>query len=168
VGLGSRHLLVVRNGVDTAPRTLVQSRFDHFAMAVSPNGRWLAYASNESGVNEVYVRPFPNVDSARFAISVGGGAAPLWRRDGAELFFRNARGDVFAVPVSAAPEFTAGTPKLLFAASAMPEDNNYRRYDVHPDGKRFLMATSGAADATQIEIIFNWRADLARAGRSPR
>ncbi|MGE3527219.1 MAG: protein kinase, partial [Gemmatimonadales bacterium] len=69
---GSRHLLVVENGRDTVPRILIQSRFDHYAMAPSPDGRWLAYVSQESGTPEVYVRPFPSVDSARFAISTGG------------------------------------------------------------------------------------------------
>ena len=59
--------------MDSVPRKLLQSRYDTFAMTLSPDGRWLAYVSDESGSNEVYVRPFPNVDSAKFAISVGGG-----------------------------------------------------------------------------------------------
>jgi Tol biopolymer transport system component len=167
-GAGSRHLLVVKNGVDTVPRTLVQSRFDNFAMTVSPNGQWLAYASNESGTNEVYVRPFPNVDSARFVISAGGGASPVWRRDGTELFFRSSRGDMFAVPVTTTHGFVTGTPKLLFSASALAEEENYRRYDVHPDGQRFLMATPGAMDATHLNVIFNWGAGLAGAKGSPK
>ena len=93
---GTRHLLVMEPGRDTVPRTLVHSAYDNYAMVLSPNGRWLAYASTESGTAEVYVRPFPNVDSARFVVSVGGGAEPLWSRDGTELFFRGPRGEMFA------------------------------------------------------------------------
>jgi len=80
---GTRRLLVLEKGVDTVPRVLVSSRYDNFAMTLSPDGHWLAYVSDESGVSEVYVRPFPNVDSAKFPISAGGGAEPLWRRDAA-------------------------------------------------------------------------------------
>ncbi|HSE67716.1 MAG TPA: protein kinase [Gemmatimonadales bacterium] len=161
-GLGSRRVLLVENGVDTIPRVLLQSRFDQFAMTVSPDGRWLAYVSNESGFSEVYVRPFPNVDSARFAISVGGGMEPVWRRDGGELFFRNARGEMFAVPVTTGRSFTAGTPRMLFSISGLTLQEYYRTYDVSPDGKRFLMLTSGGDDAKTLNVIFNWRAELER------
>jgi Tol biopolymer transport system component len=155
-----RRLLVVRNGVDTFPRPLIVSRFDHYAMALSPDGRWLAYVSNESGVSEVYVRPFPSVDSARFAISVAGGQEPMWRRDGTELFFRNARGDMFAVPVRTGPRFEPGTPKLLFSIPGMALQEYHHAYDVHPDGKRFLMVPSGGAEAPDLHVIFNWRTEL--------
>jgi Tol biopolymer transport system component len=168
IGVGSRHLLVVKNGVDTVPRTLVQSRFDNFAMTLSPNGQWLAYASNESGNTEVYVRPFPNVDSARVVVSAGGGMEPVWRRDGTELFFRGAHGEMFAVPVSTTRGFVSGTPRLLFRANTLAMQDNFRRYDVHPDGKRFLMVTSGGVDASSLEVIFNWRVELARAKQSPK
>jgi hypothetical protein len=159
IGIGSRHLLVVKNGVDTVPRTLVQSRCDNFAMTLSPNGQWLAYASNESGNTEVYVRPFPNVDSARVVVSAGGGMEPVWRRDGTELFFRGAHGEMFAVPVSTTRGFVSGTPRLLFRSNTLAMQDNYRRYDVHPDGKRFLMVTSGGVDASNLDVIFNWRVE---------
>jgi Tol biopolymer transport system component len=159
---GSRHLLVVKNGTDTIPRTLIPSRYDHFAMTLSPNGHWLAYASSESGTDEVYVRPFPSVDSARFVISVGGGSEPVWRRDGAELFFRGPHGEMFAVPVSTAGRFVNGTPNRLFATTGLAVEENYRIYDVHPDGKRFLMVQSGGFDATQLNVIFNWRVEFER------
>jgi serine/threonine-protein kinase len=159
---GTRRLLIVRNGVDTTPRTLLQSRFDTFAMVVSPDGQWIAYVSNESGAPEVYVRPFPAVDSARFAISVGGGVEPLWRRDGTELFFRNTRGDMFAVPVTTGRRFTSGTPKLLFSVPGLSVQDYHRSYDVHPDGKRFLMLESGGSDATELNLVLNWRVELER------
>ena len=157
---GSRRLTMIRNGVDTIPRPLLQSRFDNFAMVLSPDGQWLAYVSNESGAPEVYVRPFPAVDSARFAISVGGGVEPLWRRDGTELFFRNTRGDMFAVPVTTGRRFSAGTPKLLFSVAGLSVQDYHRSYDVHPDGKRFLMLESGGSDATELDLILNWRVEV--------
>ena len=160
IGAGSRHLLVVQNGVDTVPRALIKSPFDHYAMVLSPDGHWLAYNSEESGVAEVYVRPFPSVDSARFAISVGGGVEPVWARDGKELFYRNASGAMFAVPVTTGPHFTNGTPRLLFTAPGFAMTGNFRTYDVHPDGKRFLMVMSGGADATHLELILNWHVEL--------
>jgi len=163
-GVGSRRLLVVENGVDTVPRTLIQSQFDHYAPTLSPNGRWLAYVSEESGAPEVYVRPFPNVDSARFPISVGGGIEPLWRRDGAELFFRTSRGEMFAVPVSTGVEFEHGIPQRLFSAPGLTQNSFHRGYDVHPDGKRFLMVSSfGGLSTRQLNVIFNWRAELEKA-----
>jgi eukaryotic-like serine/threonine-protein kinase len=161
-GAGTRRLLVARNGVDTTTRTLLESRFDNFAMVLSPDGQWLAYVSNESGTSEVYVRPFPTVDSARYAVSVGGGVEPLWRRDGTELFFRNPRGDMFAVPVTTGRHFTHGAPKRLFSIPGLALEDYFRSYDVHPDGKRFLMLESGGVDAKELNLIFNWRVELER------
>ncbi|TFG49234.1 MAG: hypothetical protein E4H38_05265 [Gemmatimonadales bacterium] len=166
---GSRRLLVVQNGVDTVPRTLIQSRFDHYAMALSPDSRWLAYVSEESGAPEVYVRPFPNVDSARFAISVGGGTEPLWRRDGTELFFRTSRGEMFAVPVKTGRQFEHGTPRRLFSEPGLMQNAYHRGYDVHPDGKRFLMVASlGGMSSRQLNVIFNWRAELQKLQKAAR
>jgi serine/threonine-protein kinase len=165
---GTRHLLVLEHGVDTVPRMLLHARYDHFAMTLSPDGRWLAYVSDESGNSEVYVRPFPGVDSAKFAISVGGGLEPLWRRDGTELFFRNQRGDMFAVPVATGRQFEHGAPKLLFSRPGMALQEFYRSYDVHPDGKRFLMLNGGDAEARRLSVIFNWRPELQKAQGSPQ
>jgi Tol biopolymer transport system component len=166
--LGSRRLLILRNGVDTLPRVLLASKSDNFAMALSPDGQWLAYVSNESGASEVYVRTFPSVDSARFAISVGGGTEPLWRRDGKELFFRNVRGGVFAVPVTTGRHFDHGTPQPLFTRTGMVQQEFFRSYDVHPDGKRFLMLHTGGRDASDLDVIFNWRTELEKlTGATP-
>jgi serine/threonine-protein kinase len=167
-GAGSRRLLVVENGKDTVPRILVQSRFDHYAPTLSPDGHGLAYVSRESGAPEVYVRPFANVDSARLAISVGGGGEPLCQRDGAELFFRTARGEVFSVPVTTGRRFEHGTPRLLFTDPSFSQDAYHRAYDVHPDGKRFLMVSSAGGDAPDLNVIFNWRAELERLEESPQ
>ena len=166
---GTRRLLVVENGKDTVPRTLIESPFDHYAPTLSPDGRWLAYVSQESGAPEVYVRPFPNTgDIARYAVSVGGGQEPLWRRDGKELFYRTARGDMYAVSVAPGAAFVRGTPTLLFTNPSLSPDNYHRAYDISPDGTRFLMINSGGSNAPSLEVIFNWRAELERLGETPK
>ena len=154
--VGTRHLLVREEGVDTAPRPLVVSKYDTYAMALSPDSRWLAYVSNESGRPEVYVRPFPNVDSAKFAISTAGGVEPLWRRDGRELFYRDIRGGVFSVKLGAGPAFKHDAPALLFIRPEMSTAAYSRTWDIAPDGQRFLMVRSGGTTATAIAVVFNW------------
>jgi serine/threonine-protein kinase len=158
---GTRYLLVLESG-DSLPRPLVRSRYDNFAMTLSPDGRWLAYVSDESGSREVYVRPFPSVDSAKFAVSIGGGVEPLWRRDGAELFYRNLRGDMYAVAVGPGRQFEHSPPRLLFSRPSMALQEFYRSYDVHPDGKRFLMLDTGGAEARNLNLILNWQPGLQR------
>ena len=158
---GTRHLMVMELGVDTAPRPLLQSSYDAFAMALSPDGRWLAYVSDESGSDEVYVRPYPAVSSAKFAISVGGGLEPLWRRDGGELFFRSRTGDMYSVTVGPGREFTTSAPTLLFAKPTMTLQDFFRSYDVHPDGHRFLMLRAGGFEGSRLSVLFNWRPDRA-------
>jgi len=165
---GTRHLLIVENGKDTVPRTLIESPFDHFAPTISPDGRWLAYVSQESGSPEVYVRPFPNVGDARYAISTGGGQEPLWRPDGKELFYRTSRGEMYAVPVTPGPLFNHGTPTLLFTNGSLAPDNYHRAYDVSPDGTRFLMINSGGSDAPTLQVILNWRAELEILEETPK
>ena len=161
-GIGSRSLLFAEPGKDSVPRVLIDSRYDHYAMKLSPDGRWLAYVSEESGTAEVYVRPFPNVDSARVAVSVGGGVEPLWSHDGTELFFRGQRGEMFATPVTTGAHFTHGSPVVLFTLPAMAQDLYHRDYDVTADGKRFLMVASGGNNAADLNVIFNWRVEVER------
>jgi len=161
-GPGTRRLLLLAAG-DTVPRPLLPSSFDHFAMTVSPNGRWLAYVSTESGVPDVYVRPFPAVDSARFVISVGGGTEPAWSADGRELFFRGSRGEMFSVSVSTAGPFQAGAPQLLFTGAGLGNDPFHRSYAVTRDGRRFLMVSFGGnRGIPYLNLIVNWTAELGR------
>jgi eukaryotic-like serine/threonine-protein kinase len=164
-GQGTRHLMMMERGVDTVPRMLIREKYDTYAISLSPDGRWLAYVSEESGAREVYVRPFPNIDAAKFAISVGGGMEPLWRRDGSELFFRNPRGDMYAVPVTSGPTFTRGAQKLLFSRPGLTIQDYYRNYDVSTDGKRFLMLDGGGGETKSLNVIFNWGKQLDRLAR---
>jgi len=137
------------------PFNEVQGRF-------SPNARWVAYASDESGRFEVYVRPFPAA-SGQTQISIAGGMQPEWRRDGKELFYISADGKLTEVPVATdGPTFSAGTPHALFDVE-IPEPNPPypTDYAVTADGQRFLVNTVVDQPARPaLTVILNWTADL--------
>jgi eukaryotic-like serine/threonine-protein kinase len=123
--------------------------------AVSPNGRYLAYQSRESGREEIYVRPFPEVDRERWQISTGGGTRAVWARDGLELFYLDESGALIGVRVrTSGPRFVAGTPATIFD-TVYAEPNPARHYDVSADGRRFLMLKDRAADpnATPASLV---------------
>ena len=136
---------------------------------VSPDGRWLAYQSNESGRDEIYVRPFPAVDTGRWQISTNGGTRPHWRRDGRELFYFLQQGDAGAL-MSAAVEpgsgFTAGRQTMLFQGNYPAPNAGRQLYDVSLDGQRFLMIKNADAEAKvsppQIIVVQNWFEELKR------
>jgi serine/threonine-protein kinase len=143
------------------PRPFAPSRFNETAPAFSPDGRWLAYVSDESGRLEVYVRPFPGPGEAH-TISVGGGSEPVWDRRGRELYFRN--GDqMLAVAVSTQPTFTASRPRLLFTGPFVRTVGRIN-YDVSPDGESFVMLDAGeeSGGATKINVLLNWYEELTR------
>ena len=102
----------------------------------SPDGRWLAYESNESGRNEVYVRPFPDVNRGKWPISTDGGTRPLWAKNVRELFYVAESGAVMAVPIETGSTWAAGAPVKLFDWPVPTRSS--RSYDVSKDG-RFLM-----------------------------
>jgi len=135
------------------PRPFLTGPFNQDQATLSPNGRWLAYVSNESGREEVYVVPFPG-SGGRWPISTDGGSQPLWARDGRELYYRE--GDrMMAAAVSSDSTFTATRPRLLFEAKHL--SGEVSTYDVTPDGE-FLMIEPGESDTppTQINVVLNW------------
>jgi Tol biopolymer transport system component len=145
-----------------APRPLLQSPFDERGARLSPDGRWLAYASNESGHNEVYVVPCPG-PGGKWQISTAGGSAPAWRADGKELFFQGADQSIMAVDVRAGATFEVGVPKLLFKTTLTEGVYAGRRWAVSRDGQRLLINTpSGAATAGRFIVVTNWTAELRR------
>jgi serine/threonine-protein kinase len=167
---GAGDLVGVRTSGDTTPVPLVASEFTELHPAVAPDGRWLAYASNESGTNEVYVRPFPATSGARWQVSNGGGQAPVWSRDGRELYFVDGQGGLVAAQVRAAATFEVGELRPLFDALGFTLDAFHQTYDVLPGGRGFLFLrerrTGQAASAPAIVYAENWFADLqARAAR---
>jgi serine/threonine protein kinase/Tol biopolymer transport system component len=147
------------------PQPLVRTPFVETNAELSPDGRWLAYQSNESGRNEIYVRPFPNVTAAKSQVSTGGGYQPLWARSGRELFYLW-MGALMSVPVAPGAAFTPGTPaKLLDAPYDFDQPGSSRMYDVSGDGKRFLMIkdieTPNAPQAS-IVVVEHWFEELKR------
>jgi len=148
---------------ERTPRPYLRSPFDEVGPAVSPDGRWLAYSSDESGQSEVYVRAFP-VPGARIQISSGGGRAPRWSPDGRELFYRD-DDSLVAVGVSLAPTLRVGSRRALFAIEPylVGGPRSGGGYDVHPDGRRFLMIRQGSATRDLI-VVLNWF-DQLRGGR---
>jgi serine/threonine-protein kinase len=126
----------------------------------SPDGRWLAYVSNESGRDEVYVRRFPD-PGAKWQISTDGGNAPVWSRDGEELFYRSAD-KTMVVDVRTRPAF--GSPRVLFEGRFPTSTTSVSGYDVFPDGRRFLRPQQLEPEqpATQVNVVINWFEDVKR------
>ena len=144
------------------PQSFLQTRFQEGSPTFSPDGRWLAYVSDESGRSEVYVQPFPG-PGTRIAISTGGGAEPVWPRRGHELFYRN--GDaMMAVEITTGPPLTAGKPRRLFDGRYARSTALWPNYDVTADARRFLMV-KGVEEftvPTQINVVLNWDRELKR------
>jgi len=143
---------------------LLGTPFGELHPSLSPDGRWLAYASDESGQREVYVRPFPG-PGGKWQVSTGGGAEPIWARNGTEIFYRNAD-KMMAAPVSADKVFAAGKPIELFEEryAVDPIGNDMHNYDVAPDGQRFVMIKEGEQESTAVPInhVLNWFEELKR------
>jgi serine/threonine-protein kinase len=160
-----RDVAVVALDNDRTVTPLLQTSFFEENAEVSPDGRWLAYQSNESGQYEVYVRPFPDVEGGRWLVSNGGGTRPAWSRDGRELFYLVEPGRVMTVPIQPGRTFTYGNPQVVFDGPYVA-GNAARTYDVSPDGKRFLMIkrAAGAGDEPQPALILvqNWLEELKR------
>jgi serine/threonine-protein kinase len=151
----------------TEPRIHTKSR--EFNPEISPNGRWIAYESNESGTNQVYVRPFPNVDAGSWHVSTGPICSrPLWARNGRELFYLDdALNRLMVVPVQADGEtFRMGSPVKVFDYPLVVSSYSTRSFDISPDGQRFLVikgATndqSSTASPASMVVVVNWLEEL--------
>jgi Tol biopolymer transport system component len=147
------------------PQPLVKTDFREMNAEISPDSRWLAYQSNESGRDEIYVVPFPNVTAGKWQVSASGGMWPLWARNGQELFYVS-MGALMRVPRTMGSTFEAGTPSKLFDGPYI-YGSLERAYDVSPDGRRFLMIReSGAvvdpAPSARLIVIQHWLEELRR------
>jgi hypothetical protein len=131
----------------------------------SPNGRYIAYQSDESGRYEIYVRPFPRIDNGRWQVSMAGGTRPVWARNGRELFYLDASNTLSAVPVSTSgPTISIGIPAKLFDTTYV-QPNPARHFDVSADGQQFLMLkaiATGDPNATPVSIVLveHWFEEL--------
>jgi Tol biopolymer transport system component len=130
----------------------------------SPDGRWLAYTSNESGKWEIYITSFPELHG-KWQVSNTGGTQPRWRGDGKELFYLASDGKMTAVQLTAGEHFDSGPPIPLFQASAREQvaGSELVTYDVAKDGQRFLIDTQMEKEgAFPMMVILNWNANLER------
>jgi Tol biopolymer transport system component len=130
----------------------------------SPDGKWVAYASNETGKWEIYVTSFPE-PRGKWQVSTGGGGQPRWRSDGKELFYLSSDDKIMAIPVTAGANFDSGTPVALFQATAWQpvSSRDLFVYDVSRDGQRFLINTQvKQAETAPMSVVLNWTATLNR------
>ena len=147
---------------EAKPSAFLSTPFLEGEGVLSPDGHWLAYNSNESGRNEIYVRPFPaSADrTGKYLVSSGGANFGVrWRGDGKELFYRSGR-RMMAVDISTTPEFKAGAPHPLFEASFGPATRG-RAWDVTRDGKRFIVSSvTDQESGGRLNVVLNWTAAL--------
>jgi len=146
-----------------APFPVVQSPFEDLGGQLTPDGKWLAYQSNESGRHEIYLRPFRS-EAGRLQVSTDGGTQPRWRGDGKELYYLALDGRMMAVPVSFAADGTsakAAAPVALFPTRVGGPGIAQKEYLVAPDGQRFLVDAPVTQDASlPITVILNWQGGL--------
>lgn len=146
---------------DLQPVPLLKASSTLRSPRFSPDGKWVAYSSNESGRWEIYVTSFPEAHG-KWQVSNGGGEQPRWRGDGNELFYLSSDAKIMAVPVKAGANFDAGTPIALFQANPreMFATSEIFSYDVSKDGQRFLINTQLRTATTPMSVVLNWAAKL--------
>jgi Tol biopolymer transport system component len=151
---------------DKKPVPFLRTPYNEDEASFSPDGNWVAYRSNESGRDEVYVRAFSppsaagtSIAGAKFSVSTSGGMNPRWRSDGKELYYAALDGKLMAVDVTLNPVFRAGTPVPLFMA--LRATNNGILWDATEDGKRFLFAAAVEQNTpSTFTMVLNWQAGL--------
>ena len=152
---------ILPSNADGKPRPLVTSPHFNFGPAFSPDGKWLAYSSNEKGRLRVYVSPYAEPDVKRLISGKEGGMFPLWSPDGSEVFYR-AGDKLMVVSVQTTPTFSAGKPRVLFEASSGARATDFYGYDIFPDGQRFLIIKEAQKRQAQIHVVRDWFEELKR------
>jgi eukaryotic-like serine/threonine-protein kinase len=150
---------------DRKTQPFLRTPFVEGGAVFSPDGRWLAYVSNESGRPEIYVQPYPG-PGGKWQISIEGGTEPVWNRSGRELFYRSGN-KMMALETTTHPGFSAGKPRMLFEGQYLPNvfPGMSPAYDVSADGQRFLMVKEteqATAGTQQINVVLNWHEELKR------
>ena len=150
----------VRDLQSGASRPILQAKFNQQGARLSPDGRRLAYESDESGIFEIFVRGFPESGERR-QISTGGGRQPRWRGDGKELYYASPDRKVMAVDIRTDPAFEAGAPRALFQTRILPLIEARNHYDASTDGQRFVVNSRRVEDASlPITVVVNWASEL--------
>jgi Tol biopolymer transport system component len=145
---------------ETRGRPLLRSKFDEDQGALSPDGRWLAYESNESNRWEIYVRPWPAL-SPRWQVSTDGGYAPLWSADGRTIFYDSGDETLLGVDITAAPEFKASRPRVVAL------DPQAAWYGVGSDGRLLAIRQPGGSPPGPIHVVVGWAAELSSRPGAP-
>jgi Tol biopolymer transport system component len=142
-------------------RPLVRTSFNESLPELSGDGRWLAYQSNRTGRNEVYVVPYPNTGAGQWRVSTAGGEASRWSRDGKALFFVDPDGAMMRVSVkSTGTSWAASPPETVLAPGIFSSAGTFRTYDVSPDGMRFLVVEAPQIAAPDLVLIQHWDEEL--------
>jgi len=152
---GGRDIWTLTMQADDKPRPFIQTVFDEYDGAVSPDGRWMAYVSNDSGRDEVYVQSFPKA-ARRWTVSNGGGKSPIWGTEGNELSYRN--GDkMMLATITIRPTFSATSSRVVFE---LPP--RVGQYDVARDGRFLMIQNQGQGSVDALNVIVNWFEELKR------
>jgi hypothetical protein len=160
----SPDILSLRLGDSTAT-PLLNSQATELFPALSPDGRWLAYSSDESGTQEVYVRPFPDAASAKWQVSTAGGSEPSWSSTGRELLYINGKNELTSAQIPAGATFSVGGQRSLFSVGPFAPAGPVPSYVLTPDNKRFLMLREGeAGQPGELIVAENWAQQLAAQG----
>jgi Tol biopolymer transport system component len=155
-------------GATREQRPLLETPFNEQGASLSPDGKWMAYTSSESGSDEVYVRSFPDGGS-KVVVSRGGGMEPVWNRTGRELFYvgnKEGTPHLVSAAFSAGPEFSVDSRTFLFDVSEFEPSQPHANYDVSPDGSRFVMVHQGVIP--EMVYVLNWAEEVRRRSRSAR
>jgi Tol biopolymer transport system component len=167
----ARNVFLVNLAEEGPVLPLLATDYREISPSISPDGKWIAYASDETGRYEIYVRPFPNVEAGRWQVSVGGGRSPRWARNGREMFFQDPDRNMMVATVSLSGEaFSADAPEILFPADPAWLFANLTGvfYDVAPDHQRFLVAAVIGAQAVDTVdtpsgiLVNNFDVEIAR------
>jgi serine/threonine protein kinase/Tol biopolymer transport system component len=155
---GNRRLAMFRPGVDSTPKEISAGRFDEYAPTVSPDGRWLAYVSVESGRDEVYIRPFPDVSRARWQVSTTGGSSPVWSSSGKALYFVSATDQLLKMDVAGGSDFQVAVPQVMFSTNPFLLAPYHQSFNISADGQSFIFAqpVNPSASEEYATVLLDW------------
>jgi len=159
----TRDIVLVRRGGGAPTPLVAEDRYEEVAPMLSPDGRWLAYASNESGRYEIYVRPFPDVNAGKWQLSRDGGMEPVWAHSGRELFYRDRAGNLIAAQITTGSAFSVGEQTRLFSARGLQSFLVSRAYDVTPDDRRFVFTRAVGSENQDVQPVIhveNWISEV--------
>ena len=159
--VSKRDIWVLQMDGDRKEAPVIKTPSEETVPRFSPDAHWIAYVSDESGRNEVYVQPYPT-SGQKWQISTSGGREPVWSPNGSELFYREVNNKMMVSDIKTAPSFTAAKPRVLFEGAYEGPLASRANFDITPDGKRFLMlqALDHGQSSAEIKVVSNWFTEL--------